>query len=59
MSPNPQADLIVALDRDVRWLHGKLKEVARAKALSADSLRERVAEILETAERRRKKTLST
>lgn len=52
------AVLAEALNRDIRWLHRKLRSLLGAKALSADQLRDRISEVLEIAKRRHKRTVS-
>lgn len=60
MDARRQADLVLALHRDVRWLERELKRIARATAVNnPDKLRMIAAEAIEKAKRRSKRTLSS
>lgn len=58
MDARRQSDLVRALHRDVRWLETQLKTMVKATACDGDRMREIIAEVLEKAKRRSKRTLS-
>lgn len=57
-SQRETTDLMLSLNRDCLWLERELRRIAQAKACDGDKLRALAAEALETAKKRRKRTMT-
>jgi hypothetical protein len=53
-----EGNLVQALNRDCRWLEAQIKRLHKATALDGERMRRVAGEILEQAEKRRKRTLA-